>query len=151
MRTSAAMRQLIEGWEGCPSVTYHGGADRPGLVSGGYGHTGPDVGPVGTPVSKAQADAWLEADLAKFEAGVMAEIGSHPTTQGQLDALVSLAYNVGLGNEQHSTALAMHIAGEWQKAADAFLRLDHANGVENVSLNHRRAAEAQIYLDASPE
>ena len=150
MQTSDQMRKMIEGWEGCVLHAYHGGADRPGLLTIGYGHCGPDVTP-GRVLTQAEADTILSHDLYKFELGVTHEVGSAPTTQGQFDALVSLAFNIGLGAEQASTVLRKHLARDYQAAADAFLLWDKANGDENDSLERRREGEAQVYLDASPE
>jgi hypothetical protein len=62
----------------------------------GYGHTGPEVSP-GLTISQAQADAWLEADVAKATAAVnrlLAPVALSPT---QRDALVSFCFNVGAG------------------------------------------------------
>jgi lysozyme len=152
LHLSATMRGKIEQWEGCPPTVYHGGADRPGLLSGGFGHTGPEVDALGlgAPVSRELADKWFQQDAYKFEAGVKDEIMDYPTTQGQFDALFSLAYNVGLGNERKSTVLREHCAGNYQAAADAFQMWDKANGVDNDGLLARRQEEAQVYFDASP-
>lgn len=142
----------IKTFEGCPPAVYHGGADRPGLLSGGFGHTGADVQAMGlgAPVSKELADTWFDRDKLFFIQGVLKEVGDAPTTQGQGDALTSLAYNIGLGHEATSTALREHIAGNYQAAADAFLLWNKANGIENGGLESRREVEAQWYIDDSP-
>lgn len=152
MHTSAAMRTQIEKWEGCRLQAYQ---DMVGVWTIGYGHTGPDVVP-GLVITKDQADALMRSDLEKFERGVDRLCGLAPTRQGQFDALVSFAYNVGLGkpggNEglTNSAVLRHHLAGEYDDAADAFLLYDHAGGREVEVLAERRRYEGQLYMDASP-
>src|SRR6476469_10986937 len=72
----------------------------PGSANGdpwtiGYGHTGSEVHK-GLVWTEAQCNAAFDADLAKFEDGVNLLLGASPTNQNQFDALVSLAFNIGL-------------------------------------------------------
>jgi lysozyme len=114
----------------------------------GWGHTlGVMEGDVWT---VQEAGDTFATDLTKFSAGVSAAIGAAPTNQDQFDAMVSLAYNIGLGNFQKSSVRTNHIAGHYQTAAFAFSLWDKqadAHGVLQVlnGLVSRRAAEAGIY------
>lgn len=122
--------------------------DRPTL---GWGSTGPDI-KMGMTWTQVQADARFTADLAKFGTGVSNLIGNVLTTQGQYDACVSLAYNIGLANFKTSSVLTNHRAGHRQTAAMAFKLWDKQRNKVTGKLEvlrglvTRRAAEAAIYL-----
>jgi lysozyme len=141
--TSASMRQMIESFEGLRLEAYQ---DSVGVWTIGYGHTPsyPDQS-----ITKEQADSLMASDLARFESKVNGFCGE-ATTQGQFDAMVSFAYNLGAGALQGSTLLRLHQSGDYPGAADQFLRWDHAGGAVLVGLTRRRKAERQVYLDASP-
>jgi len=91
--------ELIKGFEGFSPKAYLCPAGVPTI---GYGHTG-NVRPEDT-VTQTEADALLEKDLEKFEAGVR-KLVKVPLNDNQFAALVSFAYNVGLGNLGTSTLL----------------------------------------------
>lgn len=147
-KTSAAGRAMIEKYEGLRLRAYQ---DIVGVWTIGYGCTGAGIGP-GLVWTKDQADQALSDRLAdEFEPAVNRECEGVPTTQGQFDALVSLAYNIGAGGEERSTVVQLHRAGKYDDAADAFLRYDHAGGREVEALTARRAEEGQLYLDSSPD
>lgn len=150
MEPSASIIAFIKGFEKCRLKAYMPTKnDRPTL---GYGSTGPDIR-MGMEWTQAQADARFASDLAKFSAGVSALIGGFATTQGQFDAMVSLAYNIGLANFQKSSVLTNHRAGHYQTAALAFglwnkQRDGNGNLVVLRGLTTRRDAEAAIYRGA---
>lgn len=136
--------KLVKQFEGCVLKAYPdpGTGGDPWTI--GYGHTGPEV-KRGVVWTQAQADAALEKDLAHFDAGVSALIGAAPTTQGQFNALVSFAFNVGLGNLKTSTLLRMHKEGDYVGAAGQFQRWNKAAGKVMNGLVKRRTAEARLY------
>lgn len=76
-------------------------------------------------------------------------------TEHQLAALVSLAYNIGLGALRKSTVMRCHNRGDHAAAARAFALWNKAtiNGKLTVlnGLVSRRAAEAALYLLPDPE
>lgn len=115
--------------------------DRPTI---GYGHTGADIhlGLVWTP---AQANAAWDADVAFFAGGLSKALYGIPTTQGQFDALFSLAYNIGLDALKNSTLFRFHKAGIYGGAAMQFLKWDHQDGVVLPGLLRRRQAEVALY------
>lgn len=63
----------------------------------GVGHTGPEVRP-GLVWTPDEVTAALEKDLERFEAAVAGGVFV-ALTQNQFDALVSFAFNVGIGRE----------------------------------------------------
>lgn len=110
----------------------------------GWGSTGPDI-KLGMTWTQQQADDRFAMDLAHFGAKVAADVGASPTTQAQLDALTSLAYNIGTGNFESSTVLRKHKAGDYDGAAAAFALWNKQKGKVLNGLVKRRTAEARMY------
>lgn len=144
MKLSQAGKDLIKSFEGLELRVYPDPATGGAPYTAGYGHTGSDVKP-GMKVTQAMADAWFDKDAQKFEEGVSALLTA-PTTQAQFDAMVSLAYNIGLGNFRSSTLLKKHNAKCWSCAAGQFLVWNRAAGKVMDGLTRRRNAERAMYL-----
>lgn len=147
MDTSLAGRAFIEKYEGCVLHTYK---DQRGILTIGIGCTGPEAWP-GRVITQEQADQMFADRLEhEFEPGVEKALAGAPTSQGQFDAIVSLAFNVGVPTVAKSSVTRLHKAGDYQAAADAFLLYDKVreNGVLVESEPHlaRREAEAAMYL-----
>lgn len=85
--------RLIKRFEGCKLFAYQCSA---GIWTIGYGHT---VGvKKGDKITMEQADKFFETDIKLFEMALNKAIsGLSPITQNQYDALLSLAYNAGIG------------------------------------------------------
>ena len=133
---------LIKRFEGCILTAYPDPAtgDDPWTI--GFGHTGPDVHP-GLTITQDRAESLLRADLHRFEAGV--SVAAAPCSQGQFDAMVSFAFNLGLKALLGSTLLRLHKAGDHAGAADQFKRWNRAAGRVMAGLTRRREAEAELY------
>ena len=110
----------------------------------GWGSTGPDI-VEGTIWTQDQADKRLELDLRNFASGVREAIGPVPTSQSEFDAMLSLAYNVGLANFRKSTLLKKHKANDKAAAAAEFAKWNKAAGKVMAGLTRRREAEAALY------
>lgn len=95
-----------------------------------------------------EVDALLAKDLKRFESGVARYCAVDPDRQGQFDALVSFAFNVGLGNLQRSTLRMKHNRGDYWGAASEFLRWTKAAGRVLPGLVARREDEARMYLSS---
>lgn len=143
MKLSQRGIDLIKQFEGYSSKAYPDPATGGAPWTIGYGTT-KGVKP-GMVITAQQAEKMLRDDVAKFESGVSSLISS-PTTQGQFDAMVSLAYNIGLGNFGKSTLLKKHNARCYTCAADQFRVWNRANGKVMNGLTKRRAAERQVYM-----
>ena len=143
MKLSQRGIDLIKQFEGYSSKAYPDPATGGAPWTIGYGTTN-GVKP-GMIITAEQAEKMLRDDVAKFESGVSSRITS-PTTQGQFDAMVSLAYNIGLGNFGKSTLLKKHNARCYTCAADQFRVWNRANGKVMNGLTKRRAAERQVYM-----
>lgn len=110
----------------------------------GYGTTGPDV-KRGTVWTRETCEKRFTAHVVDFARSVQRLLGRAPTSQGEFDALVSFAYNLGVGNLGSSTLLRKHRAGDKAGAAAEFPRWNKAQGRVLPGLTKRRAAEARLY------
>lgn len=148
MKASKDAVTLIKHFEGCRLKAYPdpGSADgKPWTI--GYGHTGRDV-VKGLRWTQAQADAALAQDVARF-AGEVEGLIKVSVTQSQLDALVSFAYNVGLGALAGSTLLRLLNTHDHDGASRQFARWNKNSGQVMRGLTRRRAAESALFLGAS--
>jgi lysozyme len=138
---------LIHSFEQCRLEAYPDPGSRDGTPwTIGWGSTGPGI-KKGVRWTQAQADARFAEDIARFSAKVAALLGDAPTNQNQFDALVSLAYNIGVGALQKSTVLRKHKAGDYAGAARAFLMWNKNDGKVMRGLTRRRLAESDLYDD----
>jgi lysozyme len=151
MDPSSACINLVQQFEGCEKKRGDGSFDAyPDPGSGGdpwtigWGTTGPDV-KKGVTWTQQQCDDRFAQDLNKFAQGVAKVIGGAATTQPQFDAIVSFAYNVGIGNLTKSTLLKKHKDGDYAGAANEFAKWNKAAGKVMKGLTRRRAAEAELY------
>ena len=87
----------------------------------------------------------LKSDLRRFESGVLKYCPSG-LTQGRFDALVSFAFNCGLGTLQRSSIRMRHNRGDYDGAAEAFLLYTKAGGKVFKGLVTRRNDERATYL-----
>ena len=92
-----------------------------------------------------EIDAILRSDLDRFERGVE-RFCPVPLTQGQFDALVSFAFNVGLGTLQRSTLRQKVLRGDMEGAAEEFLKYCLAGGKILKGLQNRRKDERAVFL-----
>jgi lysozyme len=93
-----------------------------------------------------EIDALLEADLQRFESGVLRLCPASADNDRHRAALVSFAFNVGLGNLQSSTLRMKYNRGDYAGAADEFLKWRKSNGVVLRGLERRREAERALFL-----
>ena len=97
-------------------------------------------------LSMGEVDAILAQDLKRFERGVARLCPAAVGHQGQFDALVSFAFNVGLGNLQRSSIRMRYNRGDIEGAADAFLMWTKAAGKVLPGLVKRRNDERALFL-----
>ena len=95
--------------------------------------------------SMEEVDGILKSDLQRFERGV-ASYCPVELTQGQFDALVSFAFNVGLGTLQRSTLRQKVLRGDTDGAAEEFLKYCMAGGKILKGLQNRRKDERAMFL-----
>jgi len=133
----------------------------------GYGHTGPGVHLRMAPITLAEAESLLAADVDFFAKLVSAAVKVR-LNQNQFDAMTSLLFNVGpgrpakvgdpgrdgiitLANGQPSTLLKLLNAGDYRGAAGQFGRWCHGTDeqgrlVKLGGLVRRREAEMNLFL-----
>lgn len=143
LTVSKAGVDLIKEFEGCRLTAYK---DAVGIPTIGWGATRINGKPVtmGLRITQETADALLLEDIERH-ADPVRDMVSGYATQGQFDALVSFAFNVGVNALKRSTLLRKHMEGDHEGAANEFARWNRAGGRVLAGLTRRRAAEAKLY------
>jgi lysozyme len=116
----------------------------------GYGNTyyadGKRVTMQDKPITKEQAYELLKIIADKFARQVDVVVTAN-VTQNQFNALVSFAYNIGMGNFRKSTLLRMvNLSPQNASIRAQFMRWNKAGGVEIRGLTNRRIDEANLYF-----
>ena len=141
MTTSKAGIALIKRYEGCRLQAYKP-IPAEHYYTIGYGHYGPDVAP-NMVISQAEAEAILVNDLKKYEQAVNST--GLTLNQSQFDALVSFAYNCGVGNLKKLVANRTP-----EQIADAMLMYNKGSGKVLPGLTKRRQEERALFLSSNP-
>lgn len=141
MKTSPAGVAKIIVREGSKLLAYK---DTVGVWTIGIGHTGRATPPLvrkGMRITAEQEMEILAADLKPFEDAVNRAL-KVAVTQNEYDAMVSLAFNIGVHGIAGSTVVHMVNAGNMGAAANAFLMWDHP-----AELLGRRQSERAQFLE----
>ncbi|MDB9529195.1 lysozyme [Oscillatoria sp. CS-180] len=136
---------IVKRSEGLELTAYQ---DSVGVWTIGYGHTSAAGDPqvyAGQTITEAEAEAILRKDLRYFENGVRNAV-KVPVNSNQFSALVSFAFNLGVGALEGSTLLRKLNAGDYQGAADEFPRWVKAGGQTLPGLVKRRRGERALFL-----
>jgi lysozyme len=99
--------------------------------------------PVG--ISMAEAEGLLRHDIEEHSRD-LATLVKVPINDNQYAALASLSFNIGVNNFKSSSVLRFVNAGDFKRAADAFLRWNKAGGKVLQGLIRRREAERALFL-----
>ena len=150
--------EFVAFWEGFFSKPYN---DPVGHCTVGYGHLlhrgncvaedMDDVWIIGQKkpgqLSKAEGRELLKKDLTNFAKGVRDLTDTwNKLPQNKRDALISFAYNCGLGAYQDSTLRKYVNQGDIPRAAKEFGRWVYADGQKLPGLVNRREAERKMFL-----
>ena len=142
MEASIVVIQKIKEFEGLRLEAYR---DAAGVLTIGYGHTGPDISP-GDRITRYWACELLKNDLGRFEAEVRRLKVAR--TQGQFDALLSFAFNLGIDRLSRSTLLKTIRGGGSRNAIRReFMRWVYAGGKKLDGLESRRKWEAKRFFE----
>ncbi len=133
-------QDLIKKWEGVKFSAYDDGG---GVKTIGYGHTGRGVSKGS--ITKDEAEQLFASDLAEAEQVIDSKV-KVPLTQNQKDALASLVFNIGETQFSSSTLLKKLNAGDYEAAADEFLKWRKDNGKVVLGLVKRRTDEKNLFL-----
>lgn len=146
MKASKKCLEMLAHHEGVRQKPYKCPA---GLWTVGVGHLIGD--------GKSLPDSWnrtftleevyaiLAKDVTRFERGIEKYI-SIQLTQGEFDALVSFAFNLGLGTLQKSTLRQKLNRGDKEGAIESLLKYNKAGGKILKGLDNRRKDEAALFL-----
>lgn len=138
-RCNAAGRALICEFEGLRLSSYRCPA---GFWTIGYGHT--LTAQPNQTITRTEAEDLLTADLERFEQG-LSRLVQVMLTSNQFSALVSLAFNIGLGAMADSTLLRL-LNRSWYSSVPAQIkRWNKINGRVSNGLTRRRLAEATLW------
>lgn len=146
LRVNERGRQLIILSEGYSRIPYICAA---GVATIGYGCTISFDGELVTldhePIDRQLANKLFIRDLELFSKSVRALI-STPINNNQFSALVSLAYNIGVGNFRASTLRRKLNRGDFLGASQEFKWWRRANGKILKGLVIRREKERLLFL-----
>lgn len=144
--------KLIAEFEGFSDRPYYATAEEKlkGIVTIGYGNTfypdGTKVKITDSKITKEKALYILEKTVEKFRIQVKKYVKTK-LTKNQEDALVSFAYNVGIGNFSKSTLLKLvNINPNDAMIAKEFLKWNKQAGKELKGLTNRRIKESALYF-----
>lgn len=139
--------KLISQFEGLSLKPYLCSAKIPTI---GYGNTfylnGKKVTMLDKPITKEQALEMFKVIADGFARQVEKKL-TKPVNQNQFNALVSLAYNIGVGNFYKSTLLRyVNLNTNDGNIAKEFLRWNKAGGQVLNGLTNRRIKESALYF-----
>ena len=141
MTTTEILLQKIMEMEGCRLEAYE---DAAGVPTIGYGHT--KGVRMGDRITQYWAKEMLREDIEEAEWQVK-ELGV-AKTEGQLDALVSFAFNLGIGRLKGSTLLQLiREGGSKAQITREFKKWVFAGGKKLKGLERRREWEAKRFFE----
>lgn len=138
LRINEAGLEIIRRSEGLRLEAYQVG----GRWYIGYGHSGAHEGMT---ITRVEADAFLREDVRDAENGVRRLVSTR-VNENEFSAMVSLAFNLGVGAFGRSAVLSHINQGDRPGAADAFRNYVRAGGKVNQHLQHRREEERELFL-----
>lgn len=145
---------FIQGYEKLELSPYYATQDEKslGIESIGYGMTHyPDGTPVkitDSALTPEQASSMFAELLDQFGAQIQALMTRTPT-QNEYDAMLSLAYNIGVAGFRTSTVLRDFNADLMEASADSFVLWDEQNHTVLPGLLSRRRAESGIFFNGA--
>lgn len=153
MKLSASGGNFIRNYEAFRSVPYK---DIVGYTTWGFGHKRVGTEPVPRSITRVDALALFERDIAPFEA-ILNRALKVQLNQNQFDAMMSLLYNTGPGvpgikdgvivlkSGKPSTLLTDVNNRAFDLAAAEFPKWDNAGGKEVDGLLARRKMERVVF------
>lgn len=141
--TSVAVT-LIGGFEGLRTIAYPDPATKGPPWTVCYGETA-GVEP-GDRYTVEQCKDMLQESLQKYAKGVERCVIA-PLPDKRYVALVSFAYNVGVGSACGSSVVKLINAGKTREGCDALLKWNRAAGIVFPGLTKRRERERQFCLE----
>ncbi|WP_395753308.1 lysozyme [Prosthecobacter sp.] len=145
-----ATLQLVRSFEGLYLEAYK---DEKGVWTIGYGHTGYDIAGGAVTAGRKlanqeEAEQLLRVDLENVAKDVAKLLLSRPQAElndNQFGALVSFAFNLGIGNLEKSTLLRRLNARDYLGTVPEFAKWNRCEGKVLRGLTRRRTAEAALF------
>lgn len=136
---------LIKHFESFRATPYFCAA---GFLTVGYGHVVRKGEDFSAGISLQQGEDLLGRDVAIFERHVLrlTPANLRLLDQGQFDALVSFAFNLGAAAYERSTLRQCVLAGHDDLVPGQLMRWVRGGGRVLPGLVRRRAAEAKLYM-----
>jgi lysozyme len=149
MRPSDDCIELIKRLEGFRAKPYRCPGGQPTIGYGAcYYADGHRVTMRDATITPDAADALLRAIAARVWGSVQGMVHV-PLTQGQVDALTMMAYNIGETAFHQSTLIRKLNKGDYTGAAAEFPRWSKGGGVVLAGLEKRRALERRMFEGAA--
>ncbi|WP_319372162.1 lysozyme [uncultured Ilyobacter sp.] len=145
MKTNAEGETLIKDFEKLRLKAYLCPAGVPTI---GYGATRYEDGTkvkLGNTITKERAEKLFKSLVNDFEKDI-SKLIKVDLNSNQFSALVSFAFNVGVGNFKNSTLLRKINSGDLEGASKEFERWIYSNGKKLRGLIRRREAEKELFL-----
>jgi len=117
----------------------------------GYGHTATAGEPkprAGMVITAAEAESILLKDLTQYEAAVESLVKVE-LNDNQFAALVSFAFNVGIGAFKDSTLLKKLNQGDFNAVPTELMKWTKAGGKKLQGLVNRRQAEGYLWMEGA--
>lgn len=147
MKISENGLNLIKEFEGLSLKPY---LDVVKIPTIGYGNTyytdGKKVTLNDKPISEIEATELLSCVANKDFADKIFPLIKVKVSQNKFDAMVSLAYNIGVGNFSKSTLLKKLNKGDFKGASLEFERWNRAGGKVLAGLTKRRLKEKALFI-----
>lgn len=145
MRLSKSALEKIKEFEGCRLTAYRDAVNIPTI---GYGRTSGVH--MGMTITQEEADHDLEQYIEAEEEALNRFFGDVKLTDNQWDAIVSFAYNIGMGNFKRSTLAKKIISNPNNPTIyNEFGRWIKAGNKKLPGLVRRRAWEAARWMGAA--
>lgn len=141
MRTNQAGIGIIKMFEGCKLKCYD---DAVGIPTIGYGHVIKSSDGIGDEITQQEAFDLLAEDIEQAEKTVNSYIHVN-LNDNQFSALVCLVFNLG-GQVLRGSVGQYLNAGDYEAAADAFLKWVYAGKTILKGLVKRREKERELFL-----
>ena len=147
MKISENGLNLIKEFEGLSLKPY---LDVVKIPTIGYGNTyypdGKKVTLKDKPISEIEAAELLSYVAQKDFGDKILQLVKVPLSQNQFDALVSICYNIGMGNFSKSTLLKKINQGDFKGASLEFEKWNKSGGVVLAGLVKRRLKEKALFI-----
>lgn len=134
--------KMIANFEGKRNSKY---LDAVGLWTIGIGHLIKSGEVFNSVLTDQEVFDLFRKDISGFEQAV-SNLVKVKINQNKFDALVSFAFNCGVGALESSTLLRVLNEGNYQLAADNFLKWDKGDGKTIYGLTLRRQKERELFL-----